>query len=250
MKVRWNPKQQRFPKLSGIVMVDTFRGQIRVRKWPRKRGPSKLAKQRRQVAWLIGASKLAKRVWHEQIKLAMIMTKGTGLYPRDLLIHQMSGGMYDVYMEDGRHYLPRAFFRETKMFQGVILELDVMKTFAANVASVVSWPLPVLDTLGFWNVAAPTLITIPEGINVVELHGAISVTPDSGKLLATIFKTALPMAGESTTIGFNIISCQAASGPIPVVAGDTFWLRGVCTLTRTTEPSRRTFLALNVLDAD
>ena len=250
MKVRWNPKQQRFPKLVGKIIVDTFRGTIRVRKWPRKRGPSKLAKQQNQVKWFTDANALAKRAWHEQIKLAMIMTKGTGLYPRDLLLRQMSGGIFDIHMEDGRHYLPRTFFRETKMFQGVILELDVMITFTANTPRFVDWPLPVLDTAGFWDVAAPSFITIPEGINVVEVTAGISVTPNGGKLLTSIFKTALPLAGESSVVGQNLISGQALSGPIPVVAGDVFRLRGFCSLTRATDANRRTYLSLNVLDAD
>ena len=223
---------------------------MRVRSWPRKRGPSKSKSVRNQVEWFKQANKIAKQVEPTQQALAIAMTKGTGLYPRDLLLKVMSGNLYDMIDEDGVNIQIRQRFRSTVVFQGVILELVVMKTFTANVASFVTWPLPVLDTAGFWDVASPTLITIPPGFNVVEVSGAISVTPNSGKLLVSIFKTALPLAGESSNIGFNLISSQAQSGPIPVIAGDTFSLRGVCSATRTTDANRRTYLALNVLDAD
>jgi hypothetical protein len=250
MKVRWTPGSLRFPALKGRLIVDTYRGQMRVRAWPRKRGPSKSAEVRRQNQWFKEALALMGKVAPTQSALAIRMTLGTGLYPRDLLMRQMSGGIYDIIDEDGRNYKVRQRFRETKVFQGVILELAVMKTFTANIASFVTWPLPVLDTLGFWDVTQPDRIIIPEGINVVEVTAGLAVTPNGARLLTSIFKTALPLAGESSVIGQNLVSGQAFSGPIPVVVNDIFRLRGFCNATRTTDANRRQFLALNVLDAD
>jgi len=227
-----------------------MRGQMVVRSWPRKRGPSKSPGVRRQNDWFREANKITQSLQPTQMSLAIDMTKGTGLYPRDLLLRQMSGGIYDLYDENGRHYLPKTDYRETKVFQGVILQLAATTVFTANIAKFLTWPLPIIDTLGFWSVSAPTLITIPEGVTMVELHCGISVTPDSGNLLTSIFATSLPLAAETSNEGWNLISGQASSGPVPVIAGDTFSLRGVCSKTRTTDPNRRTFLSLNVLGAD
>ena len=180
MKVRWNPKQQRFPALTGKLVTQTFRGQIHIQKWPRKRGPSKLAKQRRQVKWFTDANALAKRLWPDQIKLAMIMTKGTGLYPRDLLLRQMSGGIYDIFTGDGVHYRPTSLPREDVMFQGAILQLDANQVLPIQAFTKISWPLPVLDTMGFWDMAQPTRLTIPEGVEVVALSaGWVSVESEA-----------------------------------------------------------------------
>jgi len=250
VKVRWTPGSLRFPALKGKLQIVPLRGQMIAKAWPRKRGPSKSPSVRNQNAWFKEANRLTKTLAPTQMVQAIAMTKGTGLYPRDLLLRQMSGGMFDIIDEDGVNYQPRTDRRETVVFQGVILQLATPITFVANIAQFVTWPLPVLDTLGFWSAGAPTLITVPPGINVVELHCGISVTPNSGNLLQSIFATALPLAAETSNEGWNLISGQASSGPVPVIAGDVFSLRGVCSKTRTTDPNRRTFLALNVLDAD
>ena len=250
MKVRWNPKQQRFPKLTGKVVVDTFRGTIRVRKWPRKRGPSKLAKQQRQVKWFTDANALAKRAWHEQIKLAMVMTKGTGLYPRDLLLGQMSGGIFDIHMEDGRHYLPRTFFRETKMFQGAILQLDAPRALPANTIVTFSWPLPILDTLGFWDVATPDRLTIREGVEVVELFAGWAAVGAAGtnRNLTLIYKNGGLLRG----INWQSIldpNDAVATGPLKVDPGDFFQAKALYGSATSALGNERTFFSLNVLGA-
>jgi hypothetical protein len=109
----------------------------------------------------------------------------------------MSGGIYDIFTGEGEHYLPRTFYREKTVFQGVILELAAPTTFFANVSKFVVWPLPVLDTLGFWDVANPTFITIPEGVNVVEMSAGLTITPDGGKFECLIFGSTTPGMAQS-----------------------------------------------------
>jgi len=41
MILRSIPRAQRYPSLRGRVMIDTVRGVLRVRKWPKKRGTPK-----------------------------------------------------------------------------------------------------------------------------------------------------------------------------------------------------------------
>ena len=248
MKVRWNPGQQRFPALTGKLVAQTFRGQIHVQKWPRKRGPSKLAKQRRQVKWFSDANALAKRLWPDQIKLAMIMTKGTGLYPRDLLIRQMSGGIYDLFTDDGVHYQPTSMPREAVMFQGAILELDVDQVIPVSTEHKIVWPLPVLDTMGFWSVANPTRLTIPEGVEVVEVI-ASWVASNPPLDVTTIIRTRKNDGFNSNLGADNLANPTGPTtrGPQVVVAGDFFEMIAFTTKALNALGNGRTTLTLNVL---
>ena len=250
MKVRWTPGSLQFPALKGKLIVDTYRGQMRVRAWPRKRGPSKSAEVRRQNQWFKEALALMGRVAPTQTALAIAMTLGTGLYPRDLLMRQMSGGLYDIIDEDGINVQIRQRFRETKVFQGVILELTGTHTFIAGAASFVTWPLPVLDTLGFWDVTQPDRITIPVGINVVEMTAGLVLTPDGNRFDVLILPVSGAVGVEANGIGQNVNSKIAHSGPWKVTAGEQFRVRGFSNATRTTATFRRQFFTLNVLDAD
>lgn len=251
MRIRWDPRRQRAPRIQGGVVVDSFRGTLRVRKWPRKRGPSKSEAVRRQNEWFKGAIDLAKRVDPRQQALAIAMTKGTGLYPRDLLVKSMAGGIIDIIEADGSNPQPGRRFRETKVFQGCILQLTSNITFTANIALFPSWPTPVKDTLGFWDISAPTEIKIPAGVNVVELVGQIAVSPDPGSFdlhIARISDGLVVAADNSDTWLQMGMSCQ--TGPMVVTAGDRFRLRGVTAVTRSTTLSRRNYFSCNVLDAD
>ena len=248
MKVRWNPKQQRFPALRGNVVVDTFRGQIRVRKWPRKRGKPTHPATIRQNTWFKEANQLAKRIWPDQMSLAMAMTKGTGLYPRDLILRQMSGGIYDLYMPDGRHYLPTSMPREAIMFQGAILNLTANQALTAGAQNVITWPLPVLDTMGFWNILTPTRLTIQPGVEFVELKATWSAISAAGANRTAIFfkkNGALGPTDWREDTGSN--SATVVYPANPVVTGDFFEVVILPSLARTAEGSIRTSFTLTAL---
>ncbi len=231
-------------------MVDTFRGQLRVRAWPRKRGTPKSEAVRDQNAWFKGANQLAKRVEPTQQNLAIRMTKGTGLYPRDLLLRQMAGGIYDVIRSDGRAIQARKRFRETVMFQGVILELAAPQALPALTRTTFTWPLPVLDTLGFWNAGAPTRITIPAGVEIVAFTGGwadVSAGPGAG-MATQIFKNGAFFAKAATT-NTGSPAMVIARGATPVIAGDFFELNVLPNLAQLAAGDTRTFFTLNVLQA-
>ncbi len=248
MKVRWNPKQQRFPALKGALVVDTFRGQIRVRKWPRKRGKPKSAVTRRQNKWFTAANRLAKRVWPDQISLAMVMTKGTGLYPRDLLLRQMSGGIYDLITSDGVNYKPTSFPREAVVFQGAILENTVPQVLAASGWRILSWQLPVRDTMGMWSVAAPTGLTIPAGVEVVEVVGLVSSVGG-----IALNQHTIGVQRGATWIGFGqsrqsgFLRASVATGAFTVSAGDFITVQVFPGIGFTTTANEMTSFSLNVL---
>lgn len=190
------------------------------------------------------------RVEPTQTALAIAMTKGTGLYPRDLLMRQMSGGIYDIFDENGRNYQVRQRFTETVVFQGVILELTASLSLPSGVGVFPDWPLPVLDTAGFWDLLNPKFITIPAGINVVELFAGATTTGTTALFEAAIFAAVLPLPAESTGQGFNVNAKNAITGPITVNPGDQFRVRFTSSNANATRTDRRAFFALNVLDAD
>jgi hypothetical protein len=163
-------KGQGFPKLTGKFIVDTYRGQMRVRSWPRKRGKSKSQKVRNQNDWWKSAVALAKRVAPSQQKIAIEAVKQTGLYPRDVLLNAMSGGIFEPIRQDGQIIRMRKPFLEDVVFQGAILNLDSVKTLPVGVYTTIIWPLPVLDTAGLWSIANPERLTIPAGVNVVRIE--------------------------------------------------------------------------------
>lgn len=82
-------------------MVDSVRGVLRVRKWPKKRGPPKSAKQAFWVDWFIQANRLAKYADGMSLARAIEMTKDSGLYPRDVLLMAMRGRLYNWVDQDG-----------------------------------------------------------------------------------------------------------------------------------------------------
>ncbi len=108
MILRSIPRAQRMASIRGRVMIDTVRGVLRVRKWPKKRGTPKSALQRFWIDWFTQANLLAKYVDGASAARAIEMTKGTGLYPRDVLLEAMRGRLYWWADETGWKWFPMA----------------------------------------------------------------------------------------------------------------------------------------------
>lgn len=250
MRIRWDPKGQRFPALKGRFVVDTYRGQMRVRAWPRKTGPSKSQAVRDQNAWFKAANHMAKRIVASQQNMAIAMTLRTGLYPRDLILRQMAGGMYDIVLPDGREIRYRRFFRETKMFQGCSVELLASVAITANVQRTIPWPLPVLDTAGFWDVASPTRFTIPAGIEIVSFTGGWKAANTGSQVreIILILKNGAVWA-ESDCRSWATPSTTISRGATPVIAGDYFELAVEISQGLDLPGDQRTFFTLNIEQA-
>ena len=251
MKVRWDARRQRFPGLKGKLIIDTYRGQIRIRSWPRKTGTPKSQAVRNQNAWFKGANELAKKAEPTQMNLAIEMTKGTGLYPRDLLLKQMSGGLYDIVEDDGSN--PQYFrpFRETVVFQGAILELTAAQNIPVGVVHPITFPLPVRDTATFWSLLNPTRLTIPAGVNIVQLTAGwvstqIEPVQDSRTFISKNNATGIGQFKTRT----GRAGVTVSRGPLTVVTGDFFELEILQNQVGPVAAAIGSYLTLNVLDAD
>lgn len=76
-------------------MIDTVRGTLRVRKWPKKRGTPTSPKQLFWIDWFRQANLLAKYADGMSQARAIQMSEGWPLYPRDILLKAMRGWLYD-----------------------------------------------------------------------------------------------------------------------------------------------------------
>ena len=102
------PRERRLPSLKDRAMVDVVRGVLRVRKWPKKYGKPRSALQKFWVDWFTQANRLAKYVDGITAARAIEMTKGSGLYPRDVILQAMRGRLYIWTDEEGNKWYPMA----------------------------------------------------------------------------------------------------------------------------------------------
>ena len=101
-------------------MVDVVRGTIRVRKWPKKRGKPRSEAQRFWVDWFKQANLLAKYADAASQTRAIEATKGSGWYPRDVLLKAMRGRLYWWTDQTGWKWFPVAAIGD------ISLALDVL----------------------------------------------------------------------------------------------------------------------------
>jgi len=83
-------------------MIDTYRGTLRVRKWPKKRPGPLHPNQQFWVDWFRQANILAKYAAAPDIISARRMTDGTPLMPRDVQLMAMRGRLFYLTATDGR----------------------------------------------------------------------------------------------------------------------------------------------------
>jgi len=97
-------RSTRGESLSGKIMVDTVRGQLRVRAWPKKRGTPKSEAQLWWIDWFRQANKLAKYADAASLRRAIDITANSGMYPRDILLAAMRGRLYSWWDQTGNRW--------------------------------------------------------------------------------------------------------------------------------------------------
>lgn len=105
-------RSKRSEALSKGIVVDTVRGVLRVRKWPRKRGTPKSALQRWWNDWFRQANKLAKYASGYDQARAIEITKDSGMYPRDVMLAAMRGRLYIWQDQTGKVWYPMAAIQD------------------------------------------------------------------------------------------------------------------------------------------
>lgn len=166
---------------------------------------------------------IAKHCAASQQVSAIAMTKGTGLYPRDLLLKCMVGGIIAPITPDGRELLPKRKVVTPVSWQGFALNLQADWAIGVGVLGAPDWPLPTRDDLGFWSAAAPSFITIPPGVSWMQLFaGAMCTATYTGNLVMLIRDQVgvdhcrIEQGGNTNHAG------TGTTGPIPVTPGETY----------------------------
>lgn len=231
-------------------MLDSSRGVPRMRVWPKKRGKNLPAITAQNNAIFTERNRLAKYAASQLIIAAMETTKGTGLYPRDLLMRAMATGLYDVEKPDLTFYTHRRDRIDFMPFQGFILQLIANQFIGTNVSKAPIWPLPVRDTAQFFNAGAPTLITVPIGVTVMEFFsGHASAFSNGGRMLETLHQNGGAAIKYDNRQTSGTGGMAMSSGPIVVAAGDQIEVRFFMSSGGTINGTPQTFFAGQILEA-
>lgn len=114
----------RLPSLPGRFIVDTYRGKLRVRAWPRPKGKKWTPQERYWQDWFRQANILAKYAIPEEQIAAREATKNTPWLPRDLLLKAMRGRLWSIGLPDGRVLYSEAVYMDISQRLDVISQYD------------------------------------------------------------------------------------------------------------------------------
>lgn len=231
------------------MVVDTFRGQYRIRKWPKKRGTPTDPIQLQRIERFANANRLAKFIAGPWWVKAHKLTRGTGLYPRDLLVRSMTAGFADIVTHDGHLITQKQWLLEEAVFQGARIEKNAGQGYTASAAAVVTWQVPVIQTWPLWSAGSPNRLTIGTNINIVRLQAALRLsTVVAGYVQVSIRKNGSTLIASSNATSGAAPAQQCNTGPIYVANGDYFEVLVQGANNNTVEAIDRTFFACEILN--
>jgi len=211
------------PGTTGKFILDTFRGQYRMRSWPKKRGTPTDPVQLSRIERFAQANRMAKYINGNFWVLAHRVTKGSGLYPRDVLVQAMLAGQYDIAHADGHLITYKEFFLEKAVFQGCTVQRNTGQAIAASGNRVITWESPIIQTVPIWNAATPTRLVVPTGVNIIRLHlGVTSAAAVNGSQICFIQNQSGVIVAASSLTQNAGVNQTTDSAPIQVVAGNWF----------------------------
>jgi len=251
MPSRVGPPQIAPPRLRGSIIVDTYRGKVRVRSWKRKLSRPLHPHTVYMNRWFKDACHKIKYADAQAVDFAIKAAKGTGLYPRDILMRATGESLIDLYEPDGTPitYKKQGIFPVS--FQGLITQKNATQSIPAATYTPVTWPLPQVDTAGIYNGSTPTRFTVPQGVNLWRIEATFWTTVATAVLIAcqlrrngtTVLRDDRKGSTERGQIAFD-------SGPMQVTAGDYYELLILYQNARTLQGTEITRASVEILDAD
>lgn len=250
MPHRVGPVRTAFPALRRGVVVDTVRGKVRLRKWPKPRGKNLAPHTRYMNNWFRDASAKIKRADAHMVESAIKMAAGTGLYPRDILMKAGARPFYTLTLPDGSQLHPKRQGLQAVSFQGCRLQLVDPQNISGGANNVIEWPIPEVDTAGLYSGVNPGRITIPNGVNIVNLCAACWATVFSSTTVYTdILRNGSEVVASARDNSVPRITEQVTTGPLLVEAGDYFEYRVNPDSNRTLGASPQNYFTCEILDA-
>jgi len=239
-----------YPRLRDQLVVDTYRGQVRIRKWPKKRGTPKSEAVRAQNQIFADAMKVIKLADASQYDAAQKLVKNSGLYPRDIILSAMLKGFVVLHLADGRTIRPWDRTIEEVNVQSTHVEKTSTQSVSAGATVQVQWQNPIIDDLGMFSAVNPTRLTVPNNVSRIEVITGIQFTTlTSGSRGAFIRKNGTTVVARAISIGGTNFGFSLDTGPLPVIAGDYFEALAFSSVADTITLAPATFIACNVLKA-
>lgn len=248
--IRSKPGELKTLALKSEVVISTNRGQLIASSWPRKRGKPTNPVTIEQNEWLTWSARALPYAASVEWEGATAAAKGTGLYPRDILTLAASGKLYDVVTPEGQVLTRTEDRLEMLVFNGAILKLTANIAIGSAGFTYPAWPVPVRDTFGFWDAGAPDRLTIPVGVDVIELFWGGRINGGANFSYVSICENAIGgIEGlvEKQKTGFQ--SFAESTGPILVAPGDFFRAGHLASAATTLQADGSTFFKLNVLES-
>jgi hypothetical protein len=238
------------PRVQRTVVVSAHRGQLILKKWPRPRGTPKSQAVRAQNAFFAKARQMSKMVDPSQLDAAIKLAKGSGLYPNDLIMSAMMRGLYVFNKANGRQLQPFNYKLEVCTMQGARLAKTAAQAVAAATNTVMTWGAASLNNALMWDPAQPTRLTVPTGVQIIELYAAIGVTAAAAHHAQVwINKNGATNIAQQSVNDTQLSFIQVSSGPLVVVAGDYFECLTLSGLAGTVNVDARNYFAAQILQA-
>ena len=193
------PGDGKRPALSGKLIYQTDRGQLKVQSWPRKRGKPKSAITRAQNEKFRQANLLAKYAPSDDQWMTIEVAKGSPWYPRDLLMSAMYGRLFEVLIIEGQEY------RAVAVNEDVSSDLDFL---AGTVEGTI-----IVKSQGLWTKLLPGAVDF-----VITSNG-----PDS----IPAWKAASAAGGDFLV---NNVPSNATSGSLAATKGNAFQVVSAITI--------------------
>jgi hypothetical protein len=250
MKLRETPTGQQSPALSEGIIRYYDRGRWLTRRWPRKRHTPKSLYVQRQNQWFKEICALLKYAPGEEWEKAIEIAFHSGLYPKDILTSAAAGNMYDIYLEDGseiQKYVPKV---EEHVFTGCRLWRTTAQSIPANTWTAIQYQQALIDTSGFFDLSNPSRITIPTGVNVIEITAGVWLpNVSTANVQARIISSGGVVYAQTANMGMNEQRWQITAPAFATGPGIWFELQINCNQARSFSAGEHTAIVCNVLDS-
>jgi hypothetical protein len=246
----FRPFRSNPPALRKGVVIDTVRGSVRVRKWPKARGKPRSRQTQLQNEWFADIMRKLKYLPSDAVEFAIQASKGTGLYPRDVLMMQLTKSNVDIEQEDGTLLTQRLQGVWQVAFQGIRLQLAADQAGGNGAPVAITWPIPPFDTVGMWTPSHPERIIIPGGVKLVRLTASVFTTNAATATVQVFLRdkdgeSAATFRGTLVARGWGAVD----TGPYPVAQGDYFYIETIFSAARTLLAGPLVYFACEVLEA-
>jgi hypothetical protein len=136
--------------------------------------------------------------------------------------------------------------------RGASVGLSSGVNVSTTAEQIISWTSEAYDTDAMWSAGAPTRLTVPSGVTMVELFAGMRSTAAAAKNInISIRKNGTTyVAAQGFDSGFANFSGAVATGPIAVTPGDYFELTYTQSdsATRTLANDGRTFFRMHAVE--